>query len=64
MKKLNEQLRSKLTGIPVSQISNQSGIAAPNISNWFKGLDFGYKQLQKLANAYDYEIFAEIRIKI
>lgn len=59
LKEPNDYLRNKLAGTPQKELSTKSGIAQPSISQWIRGLNFGIKQLNKLANSFGYSVKIE-----
>lgn len=63
-KELNDNLREKTRLIKPNEISAKSGINQPRVSTWRSGLDFGIQSLERVANAFDYEIKAVIKVKV
>jgi transcriptional regulator with XRE-family HTH domain len=53
---LNTEFRSILSEKTQNEISKSTKISSSAISLWKRGIDFSYKQLIKLAVAYNYSI--------
>ena len=64
IKDVNDMVRDKVKLFKNVDISQKSGVAPAYISNWRKGLDMSYNKLIKIADAFDYRIVTDVRIKI
>ena len=64
LKKINNDLRERLSGISQTSLVIKSGVNQPALSLWQRGSDLTYAQLLKLADAFGYDIFMELRVKV
>ena len=56
VKKLNETLRDRASGLKGSDIAMKSDVRQPTISNWLRGMDCGVEPLCKIAYALGMKI--------
>ena len=64
IKDINDMVRDKVKLFKSADVSQRSGIGPAYISNWRKGLDMSYNKLIEIADAFDYRIVTDVRIKI